>query len=270
LLHTKEMTKKRYKFNLALAGILAACFVVIFSLLFASTHASADKNSGTTHRHVGHPAPGGDSGQNHPGHSPLDEPHGVNWIAPEGQSGDCAQGPGQCSDPGQGPDPQDYQGQGSEADAHAHEQDADQHGGQGSGSPPAGGYFAGGNPPFGSFGSGPFGPGGSGSGDENSGPGNHDGDSKDGPKGDTGGDPGDEAPIIKKILTLHDDPHDNPPGDGPPDFDPPGPNFLPDTPPDAPHEETRPVPEPMTLSLFAGGLIGSLALRRRSKAKSAL
>jgi hypothetical protein len=274
------MTKKRFRRGVAALGILAAFFLALMVLLFAPSLASAEKNSGPGQQHTEEPH--GNSGATpnpiYSEHS-WQEPEKVNWNAPP--AGPCADG--SCAATGDKDDTQHFTG-GSHEDSGP---SSNEHGGnggrggsdgQGNGSDSPHNGFAGGSGggfPGGGFGGGnpQFAPNLTDGGDtgkcesDNSKSGKCDSDKdsfgKDGPRdGDSGkgGDP--SGPNIQNPDSP-DGPYDLPPID-PEHFTDPNSETPPtDRADDLPHQ----IPEPLTLSLFAVGLAGSVAMRRRVKTK---
>ena len=288
LLHKSSMTKKRFKFGLAVLGGITAFLLALLALLFVPTLASADKSSGMAYEDEGksgNPNPayfehveGAENGQG--GSDPASyevAPCGeiANPCAPEDHDAPGGDGSWNYSD-----------GQGGQGDGHGPNNDSGNNGHGGQGNPPGpftGGYF--GPPGGGSSGGG----GGGTPQDESKSCSSHDsdkdaddktcdkgkddsqhqnvvdnqpGDSSNDPSGDPTGDP-------STNLVNNDPPGENlPPGDpncfpfadrcGPQDGNPPNTDLT-----DPPSE----VPEPITLSLFAAGLAGAAALRRRAGKK---
>jgi PEP-CTERM motif len=292
------MTRKRFKLSLAALGALAAFFLALIGLLLAPTHASAGKNNGAGHHHADNSdvVVGDSSDSNQPGHSGWHEPDKIDWVPVGGQMGPCAGTA--CDDSQETPGTQYFGGDGTSGSTGAggdfgHSHDSGDHDGNGPQGRFAGG-FSGGS--FGGGGDGGNGPqGGPSSPDESGNPGP--GDSGPGTLPDTGKldpdgtnpgtddsgptpldigklDPGGTNPDPDQANPYLDPSPDLPPiivDDGKPGPD--GPNLGPDTKnPDLapPGDGTHKVPEPLTLSLFAVGLAGAGALRRRNKAKSAL
>ena len=293
LLHKSSMTKKRFKFGLAVLGGITAFLLALLALLFVPTLASADKSSGMAYEDEGksgNPNPayfehveGAENGQGGSDSASYEvAPCGeiANPCAPEDHDAPGGDGSWNYSD-----------GQGGQGDGHGPNNDSGNNGHGGQGNPPGpftGGYFG---PP----GGGSSGGGGGGTPQDeskscssqdsgNAGPGNdaddktcdkgnddsqhqnvvdnQPGDSSNDPSGDPTGDP-------STNLVNNDPPGgDLPPGDpncfpfadrcGPQDGNPPNTDLT-----DPPSE----VPEPITLSLFAAGLAGAAALRRRAGKK---
>jgi len=277
------MTKKRFKLGLAVLGGLTAFLLALLALLFAPTLASAGKSSGVAYEDEaksGNPNPayfehvsGTENGQG--GSNPASEeapPCGeiANPCAPEEHDAPAGDGSWNYVD-----------GQGGQGDGPNNDSGNNGHGGQGNPpGPSAGGYFVPGGSPGG---------GGTPQGESKSCSSNKDDSgNKDADKtcdksnddtqhqnvtdnlpnnlsDDPSNDPSDDS---KDKPSVNDDPSgdDLPPGDpncfpfadrcGPQDSNPPNTNLT-----DPPNE----VPEPMTLSLFAAGLAGAAALRRRKK-----
>jgi hypothetical protein len=298
------MTKKRFRRGLAALGILAAFFLALMVMLFAPSLASAEKNSGPGHQLADEPdansgANSGGNGAPNPIYSEhsWQETEKVNWNGPPagpcvdqscaGGSGDDTQyfadapsggvvhssnepngngGPGSFGGTG-GPG-----GQGNDAPHNGFA------GGPGGGFP--GGIFRGGNPQFapGSIN------------DDDADKCDSD-DSKSG-KDDTDKDTADkcESGDTDKDDSANSDNGNSGKGDGGQDDsgsyasdsqifqNPNGPYELPpvdpqhfaDTNPEIPPTDStddlpQQIPEPLTLSLFAVGLAGSVAMRRRAK-----
>jgi hypothetical protein len=248
------MTKKRFKLSMAALGLLAAFFMVLIAVLLAPTLASANKDAGT-HHHGGAPdtapphggaggAPGGsilaDNGHDHG--NAFDTPFCVHGIYP-------------CTDAGDARD--DFDNVGWHPDSFEN---------GGGGNPPGGDGWPNGNgdhtPSFwsngGGGGAGAGGGGGAGAGE--GGDNDQDGD-KTNPDDTI---PGltiqdfPEGPSDFVDPSFDDDPTDDPTGDPKSD----GPTG--DTPPVTELTVTD-VPEPLTVSLFAAGLLGAAGLRRRSR-----
>ena len=273
------MTKKRFRRGIAALGILAAFFLALMVLLFAPSLASAEKNSGPGHQHAEdlHGTSGGAPNPIYSEHS-WQEPEKVNWNAPP--AGPCADG--SCAAAGDNDDTRYFAGgsgssEGSSPSSNDHDGNGGS-GGQGSGSDSPHNGFAGGSGggfPAGAFGGGnpQFAPNLTDGGDtdkcesDNSKFGKCDSDKdsfgKDGPRdGDSGkvGDP--SGPNIQHPDSPNG-PYDLPPID-PEHFTDPNP----ETPPtDRADDLPQQIPEPLTLSLFAVGLVGSVAMRRRAKTK---
>ena len=256
------MTKKRFKFGLAALGLLAAFLVALIGLLAGPTDASG-KNSGTTHGDGEHH--GGSGGapnpvyfQNSNGTDP-DSGHSLG-----GPAGPCADNDKSCTGSGDKPDTQYVDdatssiGNGNSGSSNG---SGNGGGGGNSGGNGANGFYAGG------------GGNGNGGGGGNGGNGN-------GGNGD-GNDPDDSGhgPKIASLDTAPPDgnsPNDPPPGGNPPpDYGPPpflgppkdGPGPDVPQPPIDLRDGPVQVPEPLTMSLFAVGLAGTAAMRRRQKGK---
>jgi len=293
------MTKKRFKFGLAILGGMAAFLLALLALVFAPTLASAGKGPV-----FGQEQDGG-SHHGHPNPAYFEPPTG-NGNDPhhtQGGSDPCAQTPNSCNAPGAPGEEPWFRpgGEGGHDGNHGDNQgnpsghDSGSNGGQGNPQGNPSGFFAGG----------PWGPGGGGGGgggdtphdqshscssdkdsnksdddkksDEktcdkddqnNDDNGNKDGGSHHHDRDDTGSTGG--IDITTNFVNT-----DLPPGDDT-DNDPPvDPNCFPfgegcgpqgNNPPNAgPTDETTDVPEPLTLSLFAAGLAGAATLRRRQK-----
>ena len=269
------MTKKRFRRGIAALGILAAFFLALMALLFAPGLASAEKNSGPGHQHAEEPHGTSGSAPNpiYSEHS-WQEPEKVNWNAPP--AGPCADG--SCAAAGDNDDTQHFAGgSGSREDSSP---SSNEHGGnggaggQGNGSDSPHNGFAGGSGggfPGGTFGGGnpQFAPDLTDGGDtdkcksrdSNSDKCDSDKDgSGDGDHGkNSSGDP--SGPNIQNPDSPNG-PYDLPPVD-PEHFDPNS-----ETPPtDRADDLPQQIPEPLTLSLFAVGLAGSVAMRRRAQTK---
>jgi hypothetical protein len=258
------MTKKRFKMGLAALGVLTVFLMALTALLLAPTLASADKNSGTGHQHAAGP-PGNSGGSPNPvyfEHPDGDQTENAGWSAPGDSGTPCAGGAGSCA--GQNADQNENPGShyfdgptgpsgdgGSSSGGSGGTPNDGNSDGSGSGFP--GGVFAGG---FGFSGGGSVGS--FGSGDTT--PQDHSGDP-------ASGDTGPDTPLFF-APTSNPDP-DVPPIDfnRPPFTDPPNPGGPPGGDPPLTLPDTHKVPEPLTLSLFAMGLAGSAALRRRAKSK---
>jgi len=261
------MTRKRYRQGLAALTLLAAFLLLLTALLFAPTFASAGHDGANTHQQK--------PGQSHhprkvstgPSDGAYDAPAGWkmadkgHWNAEGGTPDHCV-----------GFDCYDLSGGGisyGDDDKHAGSGGSgNSHGGQDS----SNGYLpfiaGGGGYPGGGSGNGAQG----GNNPQTDNAGKHDDNSQ------GGNQHGDEH--------HHDDPNGNPsvqkfvdkgpnsPGD--PQDPPLDPNACPfadncsnvPLPPEvAPRDVPDQVPEPLTLSIFAAGLAGSVALRRRLKAR---
>ena len=265
------MTKKRFKMSMAALGLLGAFFMVLIAVLLAPTLASANKDGGAPHHHdampdVGYPhgGPGGAShgfteNWNESGHD-----HGHAFDTPFCVDG----GVYPCADLGGADDafgPPDGFENGFSGGGNPHGDDASNGNGRYS-------------PNF--WGGGGGGPGGG------AGEGGHDGDkacTKESDKPDSektcddseqDGDktkPGDTEVPLLTLTPPDDDQHSDfvDPNFG--DNDPNGGKDPEDGPQDGPKGDIPPVteltevPEPLTLSLFAVGLVGAASLRRRSR-----
>ena len=277
LLHRFLMTKKRVKLGLAALGILFALILALVGLLFAPTMASAEKNSGATNGYVAQPGSGNSFGSNYSEHasgegsdkgSDADEQLASNADT-------CAGGFLSCTDPAASWDTDTFGG-GSFPGSSSHSVGEDQQGeneqNQG-GNPPSGfppSFFAGGP------GGGGNGPSFSNAPDFNA-PENENSPNESAETDeitDPGSNQGGPDPDSRRIP-FDDDPENPlaPPGDGskpdtgpPPSGNPPDENPLPENPPLSIARTTQ-VPEPLTVSLFAVGLAGSVVLRRPAKNK---
>ena len=301
------MTKKRFRRGLAALGILAAFFLALMVLLFAPSLASAEKNSGPGHQHAEGPdgnSGGNSGGAPNPIYSEhsWQETEKVNWNAPP--AGPCADG--SCTGEG-GDDTQyfadglpEYSGHSSnEPNGNGGPSGPSGPSGQGNGSDAphngfAGGY--GGGFPGGIFGGGnpqdQFVPDHTGDGDSDkcdsdkadadkadadkcdsdkddsgkgdSGKGSSDNDSSgNGSSGNGGSGDQESSGANFQNSDSPDGPYDLPPVDPEQFADP-----NPETPPtDRADDLPQQIPEPLTLSLFAVGLAGSVAMRRRVKTK---
>ena len=257
------MTKKRFKLSMAALGLLAAFFLVLIAVLLAPTLASANKDAGT-HHHGGAPdtapphggaggAPGGsifaDNWSGHDHGNAFDTPFCVHGIYP-------------CTDAGDAGD--NFDNVGWHPDSFENGGGGNPHGGDGwqggNGDHTPSFFWSGGGGAGGGAGGG--GGAGAGEGDDN----NHDGDKHhDGDETN----PDDTIPGLT-IQDFPEGPSDfvDPPFDDDPTDDPTG-----DPKTDGPTGENPPitqltvteVPEPLTVSLFAAGLLGAAGLRRRSK-----
>jgi PEP-CTERM motif len=266
------MTKKRFKLSMAALGLLAAFFMALLALLLAPNLASANRDPRMLH----HAKPG--MGHPHGGSAP----HGfaANANEPGHGHGNAVDAPF-CVDGGVYPcallgDTEDEFG-GAGGYSHGYEY------GYGSGGNPQGGAgSSNGNGPYGTnFWGGNGAPGGGAGGSGAPGGGVGDGGSQDGNKAgtDESGNPDDDKtkdpdPEVP-FLTL------TPPGDDgepsgfvDPDFGDPKTEGDPE---DGPKGEEPPpiteitvteVPEPLTLSLFAVGLVGAARLQRNLRRRS--
>jgi hypothetical protein len=242
------MTRRRFKFSLAVLGMLAAYVIALLGLLLAPTHASADKKSGTTYRRAHHFGTSPDLAfeTDYTDHLGGNDFVGVNGSALDRVGGACPDGLGSCADPQENPSPVYIDGLGQAAspeDSSDPSYGTNQSSQSVQGNPFSSG-LADGGPFLGAFGSGnpilsvqavsdPFDAGGSG--------------------------PGDGSPRILNLLLT------DPPSDGP-DSD--APILLSDSPlvENGPTTSsagtTHTVPEPLTLWLFVAGLAGAAAIRR--------
>ncbi len=301
------MTKKRFRRGLAALGILAAFFLALMVLLFAPSLASAEKNSGPGNQHAEEAGgnSGGASNPIYSEHS-WQEPEKVNWTAPlagpcadqscagAGDNDDTqyfADGPGSSggsSHSSNGPNGNGGAGgQGGQGDG----SDAPHNGFTGGYGGVPGGPFGGGNPLN------QFVPDHTGDGDsdkcdsdkadadkadadkgnsdkcnsDKDGSDKNDSDKDDSGKDDSGngssgnGGSGDHESggLNIQFVAPPDGPYSLPPVD-PQNFADPNPEIPPtDSTDDLPQQ----IPEPLTLSLFAVGLAGSVAMRRRVKVK---
>jgi hypothetical protein len=262
------MTKKRFKLGIMALGVLAAFLMTLTALLLAPTLASTGKISGTGHQYLnGH---NGDGSKGNPGGSPdpiyFEHPdgHGTEkayWNALGDSGGPCAGAARDCSGQNETPGTRYINGDSStnssgtggssSGTAGGNPKDGN---GNGSGNGFPGGFFAGG------YSSGGGGSGGSGGSSGN---------------GNSSGNPGPAGtdPDIQPFISVSDPGTGSGPGTPPPDFgnspftDPPNSDGTPEGDPPTLLTDTHPVPEPLTVSLFAVGLAGSAAMRRRSKAK---
>jgi hypothetical protein len=265
------MTKKRFKMSMAALGLLAAFFMVLIAVLLAPTLASANKDAGNSHHHGGapdtpppHGGSGGPSGgsiftENEPGHD-----HGNAFDTPF-----CAHGVYPCTDAGGAGD--DFDSVGGQPDRLENAGGGNPQGGDGWSNGNDGhtsNFWSGGGGAGGGAGGGGGGQGGDKGSDKTCT--NQSGDS-DSEQDDDKTDSCDTDPD-SKALTLTT-PGDLPSsdfvdpsfGDDPTDGDPKsdgGPTG--DNPPVTEVTVTE-VPEPLTLSLFAVGLVGAASLRRRSR-----
>ena len=248
------MTKKRFKFSLAALGLMMAFLLALMALLLAPSLASADKNPGNSHNNTHH-----DSGPAHGGGgvNPIyfqtgNGSDGGHDTAPGVSPDYCAFGNHVCTDgdgkPGTfGGDAYTGSGGGSDGEFGNSSGGSGGEGGQGNGF----------------FGGGPFG-GGNGGGNGGNGGGNGGSPDRPGQDGPDGSGPGQGPNIPDLKIDL--------PGDDtplPPDFD--KPPFIDPPPGDGPTVQSlvapEQIPEPLTLSLFAAGLAGTAALRRRRKGR---
>jgi hypothetical protein len=243
-----EMTRRRFKFGLAALGMLAAFVIALLGLLLVPTHASADKNSGTTHRRAHHSSTPPDlaSEIDYTERAGGNDFGSVNWSALGRVGGACPYGLGSCTDQKEGSSLAYIDGHrqaASPADSSDPSSGTNQDSQRVQGNPFSFG-LTGGGLSLGAFGSGnsilsaqavsdPFEAGGS--------------------------DPGDASRRIQNLLPT------DPPSDGP-DAD--VPIFLSDSPlfENGPTTSsagtTHTVPEPLTLWLFAAGLAGAAAIPR--------
>lgn len=260
------MTKKRFKLSMAALGLLAAFFMVLIAVLLAPTLASANKDGGTHHHgampDTGH-IPGGAGGAPHGWADNWNESghdHGNAFDAPFCVDG----GVYSCSIFG---DPDDaFDGAGGNPDSYenGYSGGGNPQGGNGSSNDNNGRY----SPSFWNGGGGGNGGGaGQGGGQDDDKTGAHESGNPDSEKDGAKTDDSDPP-----LLTLT-----NPDDDQPNDFV--DPDFgdddrkTEDDPKDDPKGEEQPiteitvteVPEPLTLSLFAVGLVGAASLRRRSR-----
>jgi len=258
------MTRKRYRQGLAALTLLAAFLLLLTALLFAPTFASVSNDGANTHQQK--------PGQSHhprklstgspdgaydapPGWKVADKGH---WNAEGGTPDHCV-----------GLDCYDLSGGGisyGDDDKHAGSGGGgNSHGDQGSSNP----YlpFIAGGGGFGGNGAG------NGAGGQNNPQADNNGKQDDNSQGDDSGKPqgdkprGDDAQPRIVTFDVPDPDTTNPRLD---------PNACPfadncEQPPQDPRLDPTPasneVPEPLTLSIFAAGLAGSVALRRRLKAR---
>jgi hypothetical protein len=298
------MTKKRFRRGLAALGILAAFFLALMVMLFAPSLASAEKNSGPgrqladeTDANSGANSGGNSGGASNPIYSEhsWQEAEKVNWNAPPagpcveqscaGETGDDTQyfadAPSGGSDhSSNGPNglggPGSFGGTGGP-------------GGQGNDAPHNG--FAGGPGggfPGGTFGNPQFAPGSTNDDDADK----CDSDDSKSGKDDTDKTDKCESGDTDKDDTANSDNGDSDKGggqdnsggygssseivfhnsNGPYELPPVDPQHFADTNPELPPTDStddlpQQIPEPLTLSLFAVGLAGSVAMRRRTKVK---
>lgn len=269
------MTKKRFKLSMAALGLLAAFFMVLIALLLAPTLASANKDAGTSHLHdeapdtaPPHGGPGGASGGSILAWNETDHDHGHAFdtlFCVDGGAYPCAES-GDGNDAFDGGNPDSFENGGG-------------------GNPQGGDAWSNGDgghtPSLWSDGGGAGGGAGGGVG-EGGGQGSDQGGDKtctdqSGPP-DSGPDDDKtnscDADPDSKILTLttpDDLPSDfvDPSFGGDPASDPPtgdpksGDGPAGDNPATA--LTVTEVPEPLTVSLFAVGLVGAARLRRRSR-----
>ena len=250
------MTKKRFRFGLAALGLCATFLVALISLLLAPTLASADNNSGTAHGNE--QTYGGAHGSSGGAPNPIYFQNGTDPANGPGNSSggpteSCADNDKSCTGSGDKPDGQYFDAGGStgaSGNGNSGSSNGSGHGGNGGGNGAPGfnsGFYAGGN-------GGNSGSGGNGSNSGNGGSGG-------GGNGGNGSDNGDKG----GIGDGHHPP--DPPDLGPPTFlipQPDGPG--PDGPqPPVSTDDPLQVPEPLTMSLFAVGLAGTAAMRRRQK-----
>jgi hypothetical protein len=267
------MTRKRFKLSLAALCLLTAFFMALIGLLLAPTLASAEKNSGAEHQHADEPNGNGAPNPVYSEHANWHEQDKnkdkITWNAPH---------TGPCEDQtcgNQGEDTQYSEG-GSSGDAdhssNGHNGNSEHNGNEGNGSP---GFLHGGGTGPGGFGGFPGGPSGdlpehfvpdsSNHGDSCSDETNSH-DSNAGDACSDGSDPDDAGQGGPQVhLTPPNDPYDDP-SHNPDGRDDPSPEDK--NPSDGPTTNlVTQVPEPLTLSLFAVGLAGSVAMRRRRKVK---
>jgi hypothetical protein len=255
---------------LAALGILAAFFMALIGLLLAPTLASAEKNSGPGHQHTDESGGNGAPNPIYSGHEGSHESDKITWNAPP---------PGPCTGQSCGhQDETQYSEDGFSGDGggFSYEQQ-DGHGQNGNGLPGSNGGgssggFPGGRLAYGGGSSGGY-PGGSPGGSSGR-PNTHNSDSNDSGTHDgdhDGGHDGDHdkprSDVPETHLTPLDDPYRDPdPESGPTFLAPPPGDGLPEERGSGLDEPTE-VPEPLTLSLFAVGLVGSAAMRRRGRNK---
>jgi hypothetical protein len=264
------MTRKRFKLSLAALCLLTAFFMALIGLLLAPTLASAEKNSGADHPHADEPTGNGAPNPIYSEHANRHEQdkNKITWNAPHTEP--CADLP--C---GNQNDDTQYSEASTDADhsSNGHNGNDERNGNEGNGSPGShngGGAGSGGG--FGGF------PGGSSAGSPDQfapgSPNNDDTCSDDADKScSDDSDPdnsghGGKGPQVD--LTPPNDPYSDPSHD--PRHDPDGPaGPSPEDKTSSPDGPTTnlvtEVPEPLTLSLFAVGLAGSMAMRRRRKEK---
>jgi len=280
------MTKKRFKLGLAVLGGLTAFLLALLALLFAPSLASADKSSGMAYEDEGksgNPNPvyfehvsaseNGEGGTNPASNEVAPCGEIANPCAPDDHDAPAGDGSWNYSD-----------GQGGQGDGHGPNDGSGNNGHGGQGNPPGpftGGYFG----PGGSPGGGGTPQGGA----KPCSPKKDDAGNKDKDKDKTCDKSNDDTQHRNVVDNQPDDSSNNPSGDptGDPSSnlvnnDPPGddlppvdPNCFPfadrcgpqdGNPPNT--DQTDPpseVPEPLTLSLFAAGLAGAAALRRRTR-----
>ena len=299
------MTKKRFKFGLAILGVLGIFFMALLALVFAPNLASADKSTAVGHHQDGE----SQSGHRNPAYYALyDNPdngsgHHTGNTTGTGREDHCAEihceGSGDDNQAG-GVQSAYYQGQGGSNGGNGQSGNGSGDNSQ-SGQGETHGQFAGGGYGGGFGGGGNFTPGAAGQNSDNcpdsnkncgKNTGNQDsqGSDQNGTGGDQGsgnqdphgsdGDGSHSSDVTDNHQDgSHHDHSDDPSGKGndpqtdpitfsitdTTDTDPPG-----DNPPvtvltDAPVQ----VPEPITLSLFAVGLGGTALLRRRAKGSRA-
>jgi hypothetical protein len=272
------MTRKRFKLSLAALCLLTAFFMALIGLLLAPTLASAEKNSGADHPHADEPngngAPNPVYSEHANWHEQDKDKDKITWNAPH--TDPCADQP--C---GNQHDDTQYSEGGSSGDgdhfSNGRSGNDEHNGNEGNGS--SGSHNGGGS--GGGFGGFPGGsPGGSPElfAPDSSNHGDTCSDKSDKSSGDSDkscsddSDPddsghGDKGPQVD--LTPPNDPYSDPSHD--PRHDPDG---LAGSSPEDKNTPEGPttnlvteVPEPLTLSLFVAGLAGSMAMRRRQKAK---
>jgi hypothetical protein len=296
------MTKKRFRRGLAALGILAAFFLALMVLLFAPSLASAEKNSGPGHQQAEGPDEnaGGNSGGN-----PVYSEHGwqetekANWTATP--PGPCVEQ--SCAGAGDNDDTQ-YFANGPSGDSGHFSGEPNGNGGAGGtgGTGGAGGQGNGSDTPHNGFAGGPGGgfPGGTFGGGPQFVPNlTNDGDADkcDSDDSKSGKDDTDKTDKCESGDADKDDSANSDKGasdkgnggqgdsgsygsnsqlvqnpNGPYELPPVDPQHFADTNPEIPPTDRtddlpQQIPEPLTLSLFAVGLAGSVAMRRRARVK---
>ncbi|MEO8300298.1 MAG: PEP-CTERM sorting domain-containing protein [Rhizomicrobium sp.] len=250
--------------SMAALGLLMAFFMVLIAVLLAPTLASANRDTGGPHSHGGTPGAGNPHG------GPGGASHGFaeNWNQP-GHDHDNASGAPFCVDGGVYPCANSgTAGDGFDGDRDGFGGDfapgGNSHGEGGDGSPNGNGQYA---PNFWTGGGGAGGGSGEGGGPGGNKAGTNEPGNPDPEQDDENTKPGEpEIPLL--TLTLPDD--ELPSDFVDPNFDDGDPKSEGDPQDGGEHPPvteltTTEVPEPLTLSLFAVGLVGAARLRQRSR-----